>query len=77
MVEPAITALTEQLKKLGNASSLHSAGRAARKDLEQAREIIAEAIDCAPSEVVFTSTGTEANNLAVKGLYWQSMRVRR
>ncbi len=74
MVEPAITALTEQLKKLGNASSLHSAGRAARKDLEQAREIIAEAIDCAPSEVVFTSTGTEANNLAVKGLYWQGIK---
>jgi cysteine desulfurase len=74
MVEPAITALTEQLKKLGNASSLHSAGRAARKDLEQAREIIAEAIDCAPSEVVFTSTGTEANNLAVKGLYWQGVK---
>jgi len=74
MVEPAITALTEQLKKLGNASSLHSAGRAARKDLEQAREIIAEAIDCAASEVVFTSTGTEANNLAVKGLYWQGVK---
>ena len=74
MVEPAISALTEQLKKLGNASSLHSAGRAARKDLEQAREIIAEAIDCAPSEVVFTSTGTEANNLAVKGLYWQGVK---
>ena len=74
MVEPAITALTEQLKKLGNASSLHSAGRAARTDLEQAREIIAEAIDCAASEVVFTSTGTEANNLAVKGLYWQGVK---
>lgn len=74
MVEPAISALTEQLKKLGNASSLHSAGRAARKDLEQAREIIAEAIDCAPSEVVFTSTGTEANNLAIKGLYWQGVK---
>lgn len=74
MVEPAISALTEQLKKLGNASSLHSAGRAARKDLEQAREIIAEAIDCAASEVVFTSTGTEANNLAVKGLYWQGVK---
>lgn len=74
MVEPAITALTEQLKKLGNASSLHSAGRAARKDLEQAREIIAEAIDCAASEVVFTSTGTEANNLAIKGLYWQGVK---
>ncbi|NCU77925.1 MAG: cysteine desulfurase [Actinobacteria bacterium] len=74
MVEPAIAALTEAVKKLGNASSLHSAGRAARKELEQAREIIAEAIDCTPSEVVFTSTGTEANNLAIKGLYWQGVK---
>jgi cysteine desulfurase len=74
MVEPAIAALTEAVKKLGNASSLHSAGRAARKELEQAREIIAEAVDCTPSEVVFTSTGTEANNLAIKGLYWQGVK---
>ena len=74
MVEPAIEALTEAVKKLGNASSLHSAGRAARKELEQAREIIAEAVDCTPSEVVFTSTGTEANNLAIKGLYWQGVK---
>ncbi|MFM9015766.1 MAG: cysteine desulfurase family protein [Candidatus Nanopelagicus sp.] len=74
MVEPAITALTESIKKLGNASSLHSAGRSVRKDLEQAREIIAEAIDCAPSEVIFTATGTEANNLAIKGLYWLGVK---
>jgi cysteine desulfurase len=70
MVEPAIAALTDQVRKLGNASSLHSAGRSVRKDLEQAREEIAKTIDCAPSEVVFTSTGTEANNLAIKGLFW-------
>ena len=70
MVEPAIAALTDAIKKLGNASSLHSAGRSVRKDLEQAREQIAQAIDCAPSEVIFTATGTEANNLAIKGLYW-------
>ena len=74
MVEPAITALTESIKKLGNASSLHSAGRSVRKDLEQAREQIAQAIDCAPSEVIFTSTGTEANNLAIKGLYWLGVK---
>ena len=70
MVEPAITALSNQVKKLGNPSSLHSAGRAIRKELEQAREEIAKTIDCTPSEVVFTSTGTEANNLAIKGLFW-------
>jgi cysteine desulfurase len=74
MVEPAITALTESIKKLGNASSLHSAGRSVRKDLEQAREQIAQAIDCAPSEVIFTATGTEANNLAIKGLYWLGVK---
>jgi len=74
MVEPAITALNNQLKKLGNASSLHSAGRSVRKDLEQAREEIAVAIDCAPSEVIFTASGTEANNLAIKGLFWKGAK---
>jgi cysteine desulfurase len=70
----ALTALTNQAKKLGNASSLHSAGRSVRKDLEAAREEIARAIDCAPSEVIFTATGTEANNLAIKGLYWKAIK---
>ena len=70
----ALTALTNQAKKLGNASSLHSAGRSVRKDLEAAREEIAKAIDCAPSEVIFTATGTEANNLAIKGLYWKAIK---
>jgi cysteine desulfurase len=74
MVEPAIAALSDAIKKLGNASSLHSAGRSVRKDLEQAREQIAQAIDCAPSEVIFTATGTEANNLAIKGLYWLGVK---
>ena len=74
MVEPAITALNNQLKKLGNASSLHSAGRSVRKDLEQGREEIASAIDCAPSEVIFTASGTEANNLAIKGLFWKGAK---
>lgn len=74
MVDAALTALNTQLKKLGNASSLHSAGRAVRKDLEAAREEIAKAINCAPSEVIFTATGTEANNLAIKGLYWKGVK---
>ena len=72
--DSALTALTNQAKKLGNASSLHSAGRSVRKDLESAREEIAKAIDCAPSEVIFTATGTEANNLAIKGLYWKAVK---
>ncbi len=74
MVDAALNALNTQLKKLGNASSLHSAGRAVRKDLEAAREEIAHAINCAPSEVIFTATGTEANNLAIKGLYWKGVK---
>ena len=72
--DSALTALTNQAKKLGNASSLHSAGRSVRKDLEAAREEIAKVIDCAPSEVIFTATGTEANNLAIKGLYWKAIK---
>jgi len=56
---------------------LHSAGRSVRKDLESAREEIAKAIDCAPSEVIFTATGTEANNLAIKGLYWKAAKSNR
>jgi len=77
MVEPAIAALTNQIKKLGNASSLHTAGRSVRKDLEHAREEIAKTVDCLPSEVVFTATGTEANNLAIKGLFWNGAKVGR
>ena len=72
--EIALAALTNQAKKLGNASSLHSAGRSVRKDLETAREEIAKAIDCSPSEVIFTATGTEANNIAIKGLYWKAIK---
>lgn len=54
----------------GNASSLHSRGRAARRVVEEARESIAERLRAKPSEVVFTSGATESNNLAIKGLYW-------
>src|SRR5579862_5395114 len=66
----AIAALTEELARLGNPSSLHSAGRRARRVVEESREVIAESFGARPSEVVFTSGGTEADNLAVKGLYW-------
>lgn len=53
----------------GNASSLHSAGRRARKLLEEARERLAHTVGARPEQVVFTSGGTEADNLAVKGLF--------
>jgi cysteine desulfurase len=62
--------MTEELGHVGNPSSLHNAGRRARRVVEESREQIAEAIGARPSEVIFTSGGTEADNLAVKGLYW-------
>ncbi|HEY7595063.1 MAG TPA: cysteine desulfurase family protein [Actinophytocola sp.] len=67
----AMTAhLTEALPTRGNASSLHTSGRRARRLVEEAREEIAEALGARPSEVVFTGGGTESDNLAVKGIYW-------
>ncbi len=66
----AIAAMTEELARLGNPSSLHTAGRRARRVVEESREQIAEVFGARPSEVVFTSGGTEADNLAAKGLYW-------
>jgi cysteine desulfurase len=66
----AIAAMTEELGQLGNASSLHAAGRRARRVVEESREQLAEVFGARPSEIVFTSGGTEADNLAVKGLYW-------
>jgi cysteine desulfurase len=59
-----------QLRSTGNPSSLHASGRAARRVIEEARETIAAALGALPTEVVFTSGGTEADNLAVKGIYW-------
>jgi cysteine desulfurase len=70
MLPAAVAAMTEALTRTGNASSLHSAGRRARRDVEEARERIAAALGARPSEVVFTAGGTESDNLAVKGLYW-------
>ncbi|MFE5483530.1 cysteine desulfurase family protein [Streptomyces sp. NPDC056527] len=70
MLPEAIEAMNAQLAVTGNASSLHAAGRRARRVVEEARETLAAALGARPSEVVFTSGGTEADNLAVKGLYW-------
>ncbi|MFI8350653.1 cysteine desulfurase family protein [Streptomyces sp. NPDC085596] len=70
MLPEAAQALTAQLSVTGNASSLHASGRRARRTVEESRETLAEALGARPSEVVFTSGGTEADNLAVKGLYW-------
>lgn len=70
MLPEAIAAMTAQLAVTGNASSLHAAGRRARRTVEEAREMLAESLGARPSETVFTAGGTEADNLAVKGLYW-------
>ncbi|MES4907913.1 MULTISPECIES: cysteine desulfurase family protein [unclassified Streptomyces] len=70
MLPEAVQAMTAQLAVTGNASSLHAAGRRARRTVEESRESLAASLGARPSEVVFTSGGTEADNLAVKGLYW-------
>ncbi|MBC2588170.1 cysteine desulfurase family protein [Rhodococcus aetherivorans] len=70
MLPAAVSAMTEVFATVGNASSLHGSGRAARRRIEEARESIAADLGARPSEVVFTSGGTEGDNLAVKGIYW-------
>src|SRR3954451_7552162 len=70
MLPEAIEAMTAHLREVGNPSSLHASGRAARRVVEESRETIAQAINCRPGEIVFTSGGTEADNLALKGLFW-------
>ncbi|MCV7424912.1 cysteine desulfurase [Mycobacterium yunnanensis] len=66
----AVEAMVEVLATVGNASSLHTAGRAARRRMEEARESLAGLLGARPSEIVFTAGGTESDNLAVKGIYW-------
>lgn len=70
LLPEAAAALVDALGRVGNASSLHSSGRRARRAVEEARERVAAALGAGPSEVLFTAGGTEADNLAVKGLYW-------
>jgi cysteine desulfurase len=55
-------------EKFGNASSLHSYGREAKKALEESRVTIAKKLNAEPEEIIFTSGGTESNNLALKGV---------
>ena len=72
MNDAAIAAMTSSLSKIGNPSSLHTQGRSTRKDVEDAREVIAKAIGSLASEIIFTGSGTEADNAAIKGLFWKS-----
>ena len=71
--EVAIDAITKAMRNLGNASSVHNHGRAIRKDVEDARHALSELVGASASEVIFTGSGTEANNLAIKGFYWKAI----
>ncbi|MEV6298518.1 cysteine desulfurase family protein [Actinoplanes sp. NPDC051861] len=70
MLPAALDAYVAAAREVGNPSSLHAAGRGARRLVEESRERIAAALGARPSEVVFTSGGTESDNLAVKGIFW-------
>lgn len=70
MLPVAAEAMTRQMIEVGNASSLHASGRRARRVVEESRETIARALGARPGDVVFTSGGTEADNLALKGIFW-------
>src|SRR5690606_12399696 len=69
MFAVAIEAMTAALAMPGNASSVHGSGRPARRLLEVARESISANLGARPSEVIFTSGGTESHNLAVEGSF--------
>jgi cysteine desulfurase len=70
MYPEAVEVMTDLMRSPGNASSLHASGRAARRVVEESRETIAAALNARPSEVLFTSGGTESDNLALKGIFW-------
>jgi cysteine desulfurase len=70
MLPEAVAVMAEELGRVGNPSSLHTSGRRARRVVEESREQLAGSVGAGPSEVIFTAGGTEADNLAVKGLYW-------
>lgn len=71
----ALAALTAELAMTANASSLHTGGRRARRIIEESRESVAADLAVRPSDVVFTSGGTESDNLAIKGSYWARREV--
>lgn len=71
MLESARAAWLDNSQLLGNPSSLHASGRAARRVVEESRESIAADLGVRPSAVIFTSGGTESDNLAIKGLFWK------
>lgn len=77
MLPEALEVMYRESASVGNASSLHGAGRRARRVVEESREKLAAAVGAKPQEIIFTASGTEANNLAVKGLYWRAAASKR
>src|SRR4051794_18039115 len=75
MLAEALDAYVAAARDVGNPSSLHAAGRCARRIVEESRERIAAALNARPSEVIFTSGGTESDNLATKGIFWAQRAV--
>jgi cysteine desulfurase len=75
MLPEAREAMCAQMEVVGNASSLHTSGRWARRVVEESRERIAKAVGARPSEVIFTAGGTEADNLAIKGTFMARRRA--
>jgi cysteine desulfurase len=73
---PEALEVLERWLRAANASARHLDGQAARRAVEEAREQAAAALGCTPHEVVFTSGGTEADNLAVKGIVWAARAAR-
>jgi cysteine desulfurase len=68
MLPEAVSAMLPYLTSaMGNPSATHSEGRAAKAAIEQSRKTIAELIHCRPNEIIYTSGGTEANNMAIVG----------
>src|SRR4051794_25356620 len=69
MLPESVAALTAAMTSTGNPSSLHTAGRRARRVVEESRESLARSLGARPSEIVFTGGGTQSGNLAVKGIF--------
>jgi cysteine desulfurase len=77
MVPEAVAAMTRELTRVGNASSLHASGRSARRVVEESRESMAAQVGASPAELIFTGGGTESDNLAIKGAFWSGAEVGR
>ena len=77
MLPEALEVMYREAAIVGNASSLHGAGRRARRVVEESREKLAAAVGAKPQEIIFTASGTEANNLAVKGMFWNAGATKR